>query len=79
MYSVGSATADVTFGEIVSEDIAKGERVGIPIAIVVLIVVFGALVAVGLPLILALVSIFIAIGLTALVGQVIPLVELSSA
>ena len=75
VYSVGSATADVTFGEIVSEDIAKGEMVGIPIAIVVLIVVFGALVAVGLPLILALVSIFIAIGLAALVGQVIPLEE----
>ena len=73
VYSVGSATADVTFGEIVSEDIAKGEMVGIPIAIVVLIVVFGALVAVGLPLILALVSIFIAVGLAALVGQVLPL------
>ncbi len=73
VYSVGAATADVTFGEIVSEDIAKGEMVGIPIAIVVLIVVFGALVAVGLPLILALVSIFIAVGLAALVGQVLPL------
>jgi len=71
--SIGYATSEVEFDAIVSENIAKGEGIGIPIAIVVLIIVFGALVAVGLPIILALVSIFIAVGLVALIGQVISL------
>ncbi len=40
-----------------------------PLTILILIVVFGALVAVGVPLVLAITSIIVALGLTAIVGR----------
>ena len=40
---------------------------------IVLVIVFGALVAAGMPLILGLVSIAVALGLTALLGNVLEL------
>ena len=49
-----------------------GER-SIPITIVVLLLVFGALVAVGVPLLLALSGVIAAIGLVALPSQIVPL------
>ena len=41
----------------------------LPLTILILVVVFGALVAVGVPLVLAIVSIILALGLTAVVGR----------
>src|SRR5438067_1716562 len=49
-----------------------GER-SIPITIIVLLLVFGALVAVGVPLLLALSSVLITVFLTALPSQLIPM------
>ena len=50
-------------------DLQNGElRLGLPAALIVLVVVFGALVAASLPLLLAMVSIAVALGLTALVA-----------
>ena len=43
--------------------------IGIPVAIVILIVLLGALVAAGLPIVVRIVSIFIAMGLAALAGR----------
>jgi RND superfamily putative drug exporter len=64
----------VSIGEennmIAEEDIAQGETIGIVAALIILVVVFGALVAAGIPIILAIVSIAIAMGITALIGQV---------
>src|SRR5205814_6616354 len=48
-----------------------GER-SIPITILILLLVFGALVAVGIPLLLALSSVLATILLTALTSQLIP-------
>ena len=51
-------------------DLESGElRIGLPAALIILILVFGALVAAGLPLLLAIVSIIVALGLTGLVAQ----------
>ena len=47
VYSVGDATLSETFERISEEDLAKGEAIGLPVAILILIVVFGALVAAG--------------------------------
>jgi RND superfamily putative drug exporter len=61
-------------GEITSElekTLKKGELIGIAVALVVLIIVFGAVVAAGVPIIVALLSIFVAIGATALVSNAI--------
>jgi RND superfamily putative drug exporter len=65
----GEFTLDRDFGEISERDLQNGElRLGLPAALIVLVIVFGALVAAALPLVLALVSIAVALGLTALVS-----------
>jgi len=68
--TVGDATLGDEFGTIAEEDLAKGEMIGIPVAILILIVLLGALVAAGLPIIVGFISIFIAMGLAALAGRV---------
>ncbi len=47
----------------------RGELIGIGAAIVILVVVFGALMAAGLPLLVAIVSIAAAVGATSVVGR----------
>ncbi len=51
------------------ESIARAETLGLPVALVVLIAVFGALVAATLPLALAILAIVIALALAVLVGE----------
>jgi putative drug exporter of the RND superfamily len=67
--TVGDLSVNQAFNQISSTDLAKAEEYSLPLTVLVLIVVFGALVAVGVPLLLALVSILVAIGLTAVVGR----------
>ncbi|MGH2558315.1 MAG: MMPL family transporter [Thermomicrobiales bacterium] len=69
VYTVGDLSGDEVYGNIADEDLAKAEQVGLPVALLVLIVVFGALIAAGLPILLGIVSIFVAVGLTAVVSQ----------
>jgi RND superfamily putative drug exporter len=66
----GEFTLSHDFDKIAESDLQEGEfRIGFPAALIVLILVFGALVAAALPLILAIVSIAVALGLTAIVSQ----------
>ena len=65
----GPATLFNQFNEIIEEDIAKGEGIGSIVALIVLLVVLGAVVAGLIPLVLAAFSIAIAMGATALAGQ----------
>ena len=66
----GRYTTGADFTEVSERDLQEGElRFGLPSALVVLVLVFGALVAALMPLALALVSIIVALGLTALVAQ----------
>src|SRR5918992_1367025 len=66
----GEYTIDHDFGSLAERDLQQGElRFGLPAALVVLVLVFGALVAASLPLLLAIVSIMVALGLTALVAS----------
>jgi RND superfamily putative drug exporter len=67
--SVGAVSSDHTFGTMAEEDLQRGEAIGIPVALVVLVIVFAALVAAGLPLILGAVAIVVALGMTAIVGR----------
>ena len=69
----GQATVGKSFQEISQEDLEKGESIGIPIALIILVLVLGALVAALVPIVLAFVSIIIAMGIAALVGQVFQL------
>jgi RND superfamily putative drug exporter len=65
----GTASIASDFTETAERDLRQGEAIGVPIALVILLLVFGALIAATLPFILALVAITAAIALTALVGQ----------
>jgi putative drug exporter of the RND superfamily len=67
----GPATLFNQFNEIIEEDIAKGEGIGSIVALIVLLVVLGAVVAGLIPLALAAFSIVIAMGATALAGLVV--------
>jgi uncharacterized membrane protein YdfJ with MMPL/SSD domain len=67
---VGEATADRDFEELSGQDLRQGELAfGLPAAIVVLLLVFGSLVAGLVPLLLAITSIMVAVALAAVVGQ----------
>jgi RND superfamily putative drug exporter len=66
----GEAIVDVDFQELSQHDLKEGElKVGLPAALIILLLVFGAIVAASLPLLIAALSIISAMGLAALVGQ----------
>jgi len=66
----GDLTIDEDFTKLSEEDLQNGELFfGAPAALIVLLLVFGTVVAGVIPLVLALLSIFVALGLTALVAQ----------
>jgi putative drug exporter of the RND superfamily len=66
----GNYTAGRDFTEVAGRDLKEGElQFGLPAAFVVLVLVFGALVAALLPLALAIFAIIVALGLTALLSQ----------
>ena len=66
----GEWTVARDLSELSQSDLKSGElRIGLPAALIILVLVFGALVAAGLPLLLAIVSIVVALGLTGAVAQ----------
>ena len=65
----GEITLDTEITEIAEKDLQTGEGIGITVALVVLALVFGALAAAVLPIVLAIAAIVVALGATALVGQ----------
>jgi RND superfamily putative drug exporter len=67
--TVGFGSVEGEMTTLLEETLAQGELIGIAVALVVLLVVFGAAVAAGLPVVLALLSIFVAAGATALVSN----------
>jgi RND superfamily putative drug exporter len=67
----GEFTADNDFLELSNKDLKEGELFfGLPAALVVLLLVFGAVVASLVPILLAVVAIVFALALVAVVGQV---------
>ncbi|MDQ2683371.1 MAG: MMPL family transporter [Chloroflexota bacterium] len=66
---VGAISLNETFNRISEEDMRKGEGVSIVAALIILVVVLGALVGAGLPILLGIVSIAVATGLAALVAR----------
>ncbi len=67
--TVGDLSINEAFNSIAEKDLQQAEVLGMPIALLILIVVFGALVAAGVPIILALVAIAVSLGITAIVGR----------
>jgi uncharacterized membrane protein YdfJ with MMPL/SSD domain len=70
----GEQTLEADFDTLAGEDLRNGELgFGLPVALIVLLIVFGSVVAGLVPLLLAMISITVALGLVALVGQAFPL------
>jgi RND superfamily putative drug exporter len=70
VYSVGSLSSD-EIGDIAEEDMSKDISIGMPVAAVILVVVFGALIAAGIPLLLGAITIVAGMGLAQLIGGVV--------
>ena len=73
---VGEASIAHDYNELAEGDLRWGERIGVPVALVILLVLFGTVTAALVPLGLALVCIIVALGLTALIGQAFDLIFL---
>lgn len=67
--SVGDVSIAETFNSTAEEDLQQAEFLGIPAALIILVIVFGALVAAGVPIILSIMSIMVSLGITALISQ----------
>ena len=65
----GDASVAYENNELARHDLERGERFGVPVALLVLLVLFGAVIATLLPLGLAIVSIVIALAAVAIIGQ----------
>src|SRR5206468_7297659 len=68
----GGASVDRAIGSITSQDFKKAEVTSIPVSLVLLLLVFGALVAAGIPLLLAGTAVISAISLLAIPGHWLP-------
>ncbi len=69
----GQATVSNDFEVLGQEDLEQGEIFGIPVALLILVLVFGAVVAAFVPLIAAIIAIIVTLGITAVIGQALPL------
>jgi len=68
----GDASATKALDKQLSSDFQRSELLSLPITLAILIVTFGALVAAGLPLLLALTSVAATLGLVGIVSQFAP-------
>ena len=71
---VGDASTAHENNELAENDLRKGERIGIPIALIILLVLFGTVTAALMPIGLSIACIVVAFGITALIGQAFELV-----
>ena len=69
----GDASINEMFTKLAEKDLQRGEIFGVPAALIVLLLVFGAVLAACMPLLLSIISIILALALTALIGQVYPM------
>ena len=70
----GDASVAFENNELSAEDLEKGERFGIPVALIILLTLFGSIVATMLPLGLAVVAIVLALGAVGIIGQFFELI-----
>ena len=67
---VGDASSRYEQAELSAMDLEQGERIGVPVALLILLVLFGAVVAALIPIGLAVVSILITLAIVAVIGNV---------
>jgi uncharacterized membrane protein YdfJ with MMPL/SSD domain/pimeloyl-ACP methyl ester carboxylesterase len=69
--TVGFGSVDGEINSLLQATLEHGELIGMAVALVVLLIVFGAAVAAGIPIVVALLSIAVAVGATALVSNAV--------
>jgi len=69
---VGRASVDKGINDLVAQDLGKAEKLSLPLTLLIMVVVFGAIVAAGVPVLLALSAVAAAIGLSTLATHVVP-------
>ncbi|MGO9082228.1 MAG: MMPL family transporter [Streptosporangiaceae bacterium] len=74
----GQASANRVANALVSHDFRKAEETSLPVTLILLLAVFGALIAAGIPLLLAATAVITAISLTSVIGQWLPVGQSSS-
>ncbi len=65
----GNASVDAQLDEVIGEDFKQAELISIPVTLLILLLAFGAVLAAGVPLLLGLGSVAVALGLTAVVSN----------
>jgi uncharacterized membrane protein YdfJ with MMPL/SSD domain len=71
----GDASAAKAVDTVFADDLASAGVLSIPLTLIILVVAFGALVAAGIPLLLALTAVFATFGLMALPSHLLPLAQ----
>ncbi|HEY6654319.1 MAG TPA: MMPL family transporter [Solirubrobacterales bacterium] len=71
----GDGTANKQLSDSINDDFAKAETLSIPITLLILVVAFGALVAAGIPVVLAISAVMATIGLVSVPSHVFPVDE----
>ncbi len=67
----GDGSADRALSKRLSDDFTRAERLALPITLAIMLLAFGALVAAGLPVLLAFSGVFAAIGVSGLLSHVL--------
>jgi uncharacterized membrane protein YdfJ with MMPL/SSD domain len=68
----GDGTAEKQLNDSFDRDFAQAEKLSLPITLLILVVAFGALVAAGIPVILAISAVMATIGLVSIPSQIFP-------
>jgi RND superfamily putative drug exporter len=72
---VGNASIGKAFDETLGRDFQRAEVLSLPVTLLILLIAFGALIAAGIPLLLAVSAVAAAIGLSAVASHLIPAVD----
>jgi len=74
----GSASGEKSVDETIADDFQRAEFTAVPLTLGILLLVFGAAVAAGIPLLLGLSAVAAALGLLAIPSQLVPMDEASA-
>ena len=72
-YFIGLESIEYSFAHIAEKDLVTGETIGISVALIILALVFGSVTSAIIPVILAIVAIFVSIGAVSIIGQLVDL------
>jgi uncharacterized membrane protein YdfJ with MMPL/SSD domain len=68
--TIGNASMTELFNQLAEDTLVRGELIGVSIALIVLVLVFGSLVAAGLPILMAVISILVSLMLSLVIANV---------